>query len=230
MFLHDMGCLVVINNTKGVTLFELLVSISVGSIVLIMLTSLLSSSLIAKNEIEYVNRLNNEAYMISETLLQNFQSTRFRSISESSLSNEDHYILEIIDEYSFTTDPITGEIDYTFYRNESIPHRYYIHLDLTAENNGLYYGPIEDFNQTTYTWENTSTHKINTDNITFTSDSSLEFVNCLADFQINPTQAGNLEPDLCNHALLEINLEMEYTIDNATSALPRRKISTTLFF
>ena len=56
----------IINNEKGVTLLELLISIIVGSVVISMLMSVLVMSLKAKVTFDAENKMLDESYYISE--------------------------------------------------------------------------------------------------------------------------------------------------------------------
>ncbi|MGS0973372.1 MAG: prepilin-type N-terminal cleavage/methylation domain-containing protein [Candidatus Izemoplasmataceae bacterium] len=60
-----------IKNAQGVTLFELIVSILVGSIVLVTLTSTLAMITSANTRLQIDAKMENESYLISETLKYN---------------------------------------------------------------------------------------------------------------------------------------------------------------
>ena len=70
-----MGCLSMINRLKnkvGFTLFEMTVSILVGSIVMVTLMSVLTMTVRAKMQFDYESRMINESYLISEQLKSAF--------------------------------------------------------------------------------------------------------------------------------------------------------------
>ena len=52
----------ILNNKKGTTLLELLISIIVSSFVIIMLMQVLTLSVKAKAQLDYENRMLNESY------------------------------------------------------------------------------------------------------------------------------------------------------------------------
>jgi hypothetical protein len=75
-----------VQNNKGVTIFEMLITISIGSMVLVMLFSILTTTLITKNVIDYTNRLDDEVYDINDFLSYRFQRLGYKSIMEYDLS------------------------------------------------------------------------------------------------------------------------------------------------
>lgn len=60
-----------IKNNKGVTIFELLVSLAVGSIIILALMSLLTMAIKAKSRLDYDTKLENNSYRISQTIQTN---------------------------------------------------------------------------------------------------------------------------------------------------------------
>lgn len=76
-------------NNRGLTLFEVLISISVASIVIMLLMSLLSSTLITKNEIDYSNQLDNAIYEVNTSLSRAFQDMGYKSFEDLSCEEGD---------------------------------------------------------------------------------------------------------------------------------------------
>ena len=96
-----------LKSQKGITLFELLATVSVGGVVLALMTSILFSTLFTKNQIEYVNRLDDEIYDISSFLSGRFQNMGYGSILlyEGENLNEYQTVLILTTEFQ----PISGE-------------------------------------------------------------------------------------------------------------------------
>lgn len=61
----------IIKNNRGVTLFELLVSLAVGSIIVLSLMSILTMAIKAKSRLDYDTKLENNSYRISQTIQTN---------------------------------------------------------------------------------------------------------------------------------------------------------------
>jgi|GEM_PF-5882218 len=83
-----------LKNTLGVTLFEMTVSILVGSIVMVTLMSVLTMTVRAKMQFDYENRMINESYLISEQLkfaVQNSLQKEFTIIQDDA----DAFVLQI---------------------------------------------------------------------------------------------------------------------------------------
>lgn len=88
----------VISNQDGVTLFELIISIAVGSIVIMMLMQMLAMNVTARQHFDYQNRLLNESYNISEKIRTNIFDLQPHSI-------------DIVDTATTTTITISHEYD-----------------------------------------------------------------------------------------------------------------------
>ena len=71
----------VIKNEKGFTLFEVIISIAVSSIILVVLTQLLSMTLVTKAEIEYDNKVFNQGINIAEKIRANVFTLQAHSVS-----------------------------------------------------------------------------------------------------------------------------------------------------
>jgi len=98
-----------INNQKGITLFELLLTITITSVVLTMLMGLLTMVLTAKADLEYDNRLLNESYYISE-YLQN-QTFQFEPQYVQFTDNGSTQEIKLY-HYEISADPDTGELEW----------------------------------------------------------------------------------------------------------------------
>ena len=52
----------IVNNQRGVTIIEMIISIAVGAIVLSMLMQMLSMNILAQRKMDYDNRMFNDSY------------------------------------------------------------------------------------------------------------------------------------------------------------------------
>lgn len=69
-----------LKNSKGITLLEIMLSIVVGSIVLMSLMSVLNMSVLAKNNMELDNRLHNESYLIAREISKELFDLQVQSV------------------------------------------------------------------------------------------------------------------------------------------------------
>ncbi len=204
-----------IKNTKGITLFELLITISLASVVLMTLMSVLSTTLVTRNELDYSNRLSQENFELINTLNQKFLSLGYSSIVDiSPEENPNHYIFVLTNEYDFD-DTVPGGIIY-------IDDRYILHLDLTS--GGLYLGPYDSFNQALFTFDVPSQYRITSSRLTILEGSSMGF-ECLRLFSsaLHDNIFGT-----CSNAFVELNFTFTYEFRGAN--LSPRDYYTTLFF
>lgn len=98
-----------ISNNKGVTLLELMISIGVGSLLMIMLIQVLMLSLAAKNQLAQDTRLSSESYVISESIeyrIFNLEPQELELMSDT----VDRTVIELRHLFDYTVDPATGAI------------------------------------------------------------------------------------------------------------------------
>ena len=98
-----------LKNNRGITLFELLATISVAGIVLTLMTSIMFSTLFAKNQIEYINRLDDEVYDITSFLSGRFQRMGYGSILLYEGENLSENQLALIITNEFNPDSSEGD-------------------------------------------------------------------------------------------------------------------------
>ncbi len=123
-------------NQKGITLFELLATISVGGIVLALMTSIMFSTLFTKNQIEYINRLDDEIYDITSFLSGRFQNMGYGSILLYEGENLNEYQTVIIISTEFT--PISDE-QIALSRRSFVTKILLIDTDPDENRNGIYF-------------------------------------------------------------------------------------------
>lgn len=67
-------------NNKGLTIIEMLITLSVSSIVLMMLMGLTSNIILTRNVVEYTNRIDSEMFDLTETIRSRLGDTTYSSI------------------------------------------------------------------------------------------------------------------------------------------------------
>lgn len=100
-------------NQKGVTLIELLASIVVGSIVIMMLMSLLILSVKARTDLEIDNRMKNESYFLTEQIRVNAFRLETQTVEIDTVGTQT--IITFRHDYDITVD-INGSLgpDYVY--------------------------------------------------------------------------------------------------------------------
>ena len=204
-----------IKNSKGITLFELLITISLASVVLMTLMSVLTTTLITRNELDYTNRLSQENFELINTLNRTFGNLGYSSIVNlSPEDNTNHYVFVLTNEYDFD-DTVPGGI---IYYNDS----YILHLNLLT--GGLYLGPYINFDQTLLTFDDPTQYRITSSRFSIVEGSSMSF-ECIRLF------STALEDNLygtCAHAFIELDFTVSYEFRGEN--LKPRDYYTTLFF
>ena len=214
-------------NQKGFTLFELLVSISVGSVLIMMLMSMMSSILITKNTLDYQNRLGEEVFYINERLKAEFNTLGLRSIEEVFTENTDHYVFLLTHEYDLVL------VDGRFVPD--ITGRFTMVMHLNLIDGALYYGPEEEFNFETISFETPALRRITSENALIASDSSITMVPLkAAQFPyIGATECTLFDDFDCQEkistAFLEIDINISIVLSSGESLEPRHYF-TTLYF
>lgn len=217
-------------NTKGFTLFEVLVAISVGSILIVTLMSLLTTVLLTRNQVDYTNRLDFAVYEVNQTMADRFERLGYKSIldlveQEMVTAAAGDYVFLLTREYEMAVDG-EGMIQPT---QEGYKEEYILLLDIAADN--LYLGPRDAFilegmldNPETDTREN---HIISSPRMNFYAGSTITLT-CLENHNPSIASVIDLNSD-CAHAFLEFDLEISYTLANGNALSPKRYVST-LFY
>ncbi len=212
------GTSAVIRNEKGVTLFELLVTISVGSVVIAMLMSILSTTLVSKNFMDHENRLLQESYNISEYLQAEIFDLGVRTAEKLEVEDEDeHQILQLNHEYDIVVDPETGSVR----RDYSASDSYILHLDFTEGT--IHYGNSDDF---IYDYQNPQFEdrqgtQLNTDDVRIEPNSDIR-LDCIAQDRFQ----GEMK---CYSAIIRLDLELNYIIQDKP-LFNAKQFTTTLVF
>lgn len=242
-----------ITNEKGVTLIELLITISIGSIVIIMLMQIMSTTLLTRNIVDHENRLLQESYNISEYLQETIFDLGVRSIEDASdldryaFDEEHHTVLILRHEYDIQKSAESGVI----YRDYSERRAFVLYHDKVKES--LYYGPLDDFSfpddsEAEPSFSNPSNYKINSDNVAVESFSSNDITpqssisyTCLlgAEFLAEEEESTIIPEDedtedldkveRCASAIIEINLQLSYRIEDNPVFNPQQFRSTIVF-
>ncbi len=211
----------ILRNQKGLSLFEVLISITVGSVMIMMLLSLLSTTLLTRNELDYRNVLSEEMHRINETLNNRFRNLGFRSILDVSPEGGDHYVFILTEEYDFVQIDGVNEVEWIF-------DQYVMHLDLL--DGALYYGPYDEFDFDAVTFDNPTLRRLNRADVIFDPQSSI-VIECLGTF---PTPQLTGEPGVdavsatCARAYIRLNFHVSYVIRDGV--LPPRRMYSTLIF
>jgi Tfp pilus assembly protein PilE len=205
-----------LKNEKGVTIVELLITISVGSIVIAMLMSILSSTMLTKNIADHENRLLDESYYISEYIQNRVFELGVRSIEDLSPAGEDHQIIRMNHEYDIIKSASTGVI----YRDYSDSNSFILHYN--SDTATLHYGPSDEFDMFNRTFINPSETQINSDNITVDNVTTLS-VDCIEDA---PFQNEEMK---CASAIIQVNVTLNFRINDEPLFKPKRFESTIVF-
>jgi len=206
---------------KGMTLIELLISISIGSFVMIMLMNILSTTLISRNYMDHENRLLQESYHISEFLQAQIFDMGVRSI-ETIVQDENDQILQLNHEYDLRTDPYSGVI----YRDYSNKESYVLHFDMV--NKSLYYGPEEYFDFGNRQFLDREAYRVNSPDVEVepgTTDDPVTILDytCVAEAEF---QGGEVK---CASAIINLKITLTFTIENRPIFRPKTYQSTIVF-
>ena len=237
-------------NNRGLTIIEVLISISVASIVIMLLMSLLSSTLITKNEIDYSNQLDSSIYEINSLLSRQFQDMGFKSIKDLTCDDENVTVCEYTNVFLLTTEftPIIEEDRIKTDRSVFTPYL----LVLDVSNDAIYFGEL-DFDVIL---------DENGEVTNFEDDEEVKNNEAIENFLNNPTrisnprliiESGSIEVSECvkfdnrNHirthddddndngtkscanAFLRFDLNVSFRLQN-NNALPPRTYRSTIFY
>lgn len=126
-----------IKNIKGFTLFEMLATISIAGIVLTLMTSILFTTLFTKNQVEYINRLDDEIFDITSFLSGRFQNKGYGSILLYEEENLNEYQTALIITREFN--PVSGEETIMMTRSVFESYILLIDSDPNPQRNGVYF-------------------------------------------------------------------------------------------
>ncbi len=228
------GCL---KNRRGLTLVEMLISIGVGSVVIAMLMSILSSSLLTKNLADHENKLLNESYSISEYIQQRVFDLGVRSIEDispetsenTSISTNpdiaDDQTIRMNHEYDIVQSTETGVV----YRNYENAESFILHYD--SSDQSLHYGPASEFDTFNYVFINPDDTRINSSNVTVDNITSIDYT-CIAESVFDnesDLNDGETAVPKCSSAIIEVNITLNFRINDDPLFKPMRFETTIIF-
>ncbi len=188
-------------DQKGVTLFELIISIVVGTIVISMLMSVLVMSIKAKATLDIANTMLNESYVISETIqynVFNLGPQQIELIEDSETKTEIHithlYDIQLVDNVVTPVDLDPPIVDILIYDK--------VNEELT------YYSGTDD-----------TTITLNSDNVHITTGSSIELISIDSD-------TCDLEVEPCEEGIIKLTLYISIDLDNGGTINPQEFITT----
>lgn len=245
-----------IKNNKGVTLFELLVTISISSLLISLLFSLLTTTLVTKNVVDYTNRLDDEVFDLNDYLSYRFQRLGYKSILEYPLdpSNTTQDVFLITTEFEPTFQEVGGITTLSLSREV---FKVYI-LFLDTDRDAIYFDLLYEVDTSDFAdpyddqialflaqkdayvsqFINSPTRPLTGPNIGLAEGSYIrlkEFSGtqtCIKLYQEVTMQNDYGLTNLvstCQNAYLDIRLIVSYTLDNGNSLEPKEYVST-LFF
>lgn len=190
-----------LKSKSGVTIVELLITITIASVVISMLMGLLSMVLTAKAKLEYDDRMLNESYYIGE-YLQNrvfiFGPKYIKLIQDDS----NQTVIELY-HYDITVDPDNGEIQWDNLSEETVTITY------DKVNSAILY----DSNQ------------IHDNSTAFISGSSMIYTP-IGD-EVPFTDINDIEQLGYESVIIELTLVIEITLPNG-SVLETQTFTTTI--
>ncbi len=200
-------------NEKGLTAFEVLISISVGSVVLMMLMSILSTTLVSRNYMEHENRLLNESYHISEYLQASIFDLGVRSIEEYAEEDEDHQILILSHEFDVSYEEGVLVRDY-------VGRSFVLHYD--RENRSLHYGNADHFDFENRQFFDPAGTRINSTNVKVDPEGTNIRYTCVSQ--------AEFQDDLkCASAFIELEISLTYEFQDKPVFQPKTYRTTIVF-
>jgi hypothetical protein len=213
----------------------MLITISVGSIVITMLMSILSSSLLTKNLADHENRLLEESYYISEYIQNRVADLGVRSIEGiedieelSTIETEDQ-ILRVNHEWDLKID-FNGVV----YRDYDSAESFILHYDSSEQS--IHYGSDEFFDYQNLVFINPDETKINSGNVTVESGILEEQVDTLSFTCISESDFKNADSDVdgtadrkCSSAIINLDIVLNYRI-NDDPLFKSMRFETTIVF
>ena len=197
-------------------MIELLISIGVGSVVITMLMSILSTTLLTKNMADHENRLLNESYYISEYVQARVFDLGVRSIEDLSPEDGDDQILRMNHEYDIVQSSESGVI----YRDYENAESFILHYD--SSQSSLHYGSAGQFDYTNNVFADPEGTRINSQNVNVDNVTTLSFT-CIAEAEFQDDEVK------CASAIIEINVTLNFMINENPLFKPMRFESTIVF-
>lgn len=194
------------NNEKGLTLLELLISIIVGSIVISMLMSVLVMSLKAKATFDVNTRMLDESYYIVEKIQSNFLKLGPQEIEITTVGTVTTITFSHVYDIALDAENVVFR-DYTI-----TPVIHKIIYDSTTTD--LIYEI--DGSQT----------NLNSYRISIANGSSLELINVNSNAGETCDFDSTSGIDLCDQAVLKLNLYISVDLNNGGSVDPKMFITT----
>jgi len=205
------------SNEKGLTLVEMLISISVGSIVILLLMSILTTTLLTKNIIDYTNKLDNEIYYINQTLTSEFSNMGFKSVRDMSDFFPGYEVLvfseefePIIDEQAINYESILDNQKTLIYAIDE-QALYFAQLSVAADIND----DAELLDRIESIIENPGSFTLTEPRTRILEGSTIRDVFCLT------LDSRNRENYQCASALVKLYLIVDYEISEARSIFPK---------
>ncbi len=225
-------------HNKGITIFELLIAISVGSLVVTMLLTLMSTTLITRNHVDYMNRLDEEVYYMNNHLTTKILGMNYRSIREIEVPDNDndrkkYQVILLTNEY----DIIAGEDSYDVFYQMLIVLDYdkgSIYMIQVPEDGFTVPSPDEiDYDNYKPLIERApEQYRINSARLNVYEDSQM-VMSCLAydDKTVYGLTPGTTEAESlsCSAAVIEFNLILSYTLTSG-EALGQRAYNFTVIY
>lgn len=197
----------VLSNEKGVTIFEMIISIAVGSIVLMMLMQMLAMNITARQHFDYENRMINESYSITERIRSNIFDLQTQRIEVDDTSDPTKTIITIYHDYDIS---VTTENVVTRVPNEITNVIIY---DKTAET--LSY--VDELGNSNLLHSSSLRVKLGT-NITF---EQADPTTCVVGYDIyDPTF------DICGQGILRLELVLFFVLNNGSPLSEQTYTST----
>lgn len=214
-------------NMRGFTLFELLVTLSVGSVVVMMLMGVLTNVLLVRTHIETANRIDETVYNINSTLLNRFEDLGYRSIMDlepesDEVDNDTVFGFLIAKEYEIVID---GSV---IIADDSVKQEYVLLMDIGADQ--IYYGPRDQFILGIGgdpIEDNRNQYVISSPRLLIHEGSTMEHM-CLREHNPDIVDGLDLNAD-CAKAMIEFDLDLSYELQNG-NIIDRRTYVSTLFY
>jgi len=108
------------DNNKGLTLFEMLITISVASIVIMMLMGILTTTLVTKNQVDYTNRLDDDIFDMMDFISGQVDTMGYKSILQYDndlVLDEGQFVFLFSTEFRPDFEEVGGNTTITFVRD-----------------------------------------------------------------------------------------------------------------
>lgn len=211
----------ILRNERGVTLIELLISIGVGSVVITMLLSILSTTMLTKNKIDHENRLYDESYYISEYIQNRVFDLGVRSIEDITPDGSEDQIIELRHEYDVLQSNESGVI----YRDYSNAESFVLHYD--ASEKSLHYGNADSFDLSNTTFLNPAETRINSSEVAVENATAIGY-DCILYGPIYNEETDETV-SRCVSAIMRLNITLTFELNDDPLFKPMTFESTIVF-